>query len=74
MMGLQWLLDSFYELSTCRTYTMGGAAPIPYSHINSYAAAHGLERMFVTTVGYIDALFLKEQQEKDNGKSKDPRT
>lgn len=40
--GMEVFLVAFIELSTCRSITMGGLGPIPWTAINEYAAASGM--------------------------------
>lgn len=38
----EWLWEAFLELTTDRQITMGGVGPIPWSAVNRYATALGL--------------------------------
>jgi hypothetical protein len=57
--GAAWLLEAFHELSTTRSYTMGGAAPIPVDRIWQWSDRFNAPSWFSDAVVSIDAKFLE---------------
>lgn len=68
--GNQWLLNAFYELSTCRQIGMD-LGPIPLTAIQAYSDRHELGELFVLQIMEIDRLWLasrnKDKKVKRNG-------
>lgn len=65
--SLQWLYGAYQELSTCRpSGGMGGPAPIPWTAIREYAAAHGIgdHRYLTGIIRRMDEAFMSHAKEK----------
>lgn len=67
-----WLLEAFWELSTDRPITMGGAGPIPRSAMTEYIVTEGVgdARAFRQIMRSLDNHYLQAVREKhDDGGS-----
>ena len=66
-----YILESFWKLSTCRAIGFGFSGQIPYTAILAYLANErvslDLHRMFVDLIYQLDAVYLKHQQKKAEG-------
>lgn len=56
--GSTWLIEAFYELSTTRSYTMGGAARIPVDRIWAWEERYGAPIWFCDAIMSIDSTWL----------------
>ena len=57
--GATWLLEAFYELSTTRSYTMGGAANIPIDKVWGWADRFDAPLWFSDAIKVIDSRYLE---------------
>ena len=64
--SLAWVWRAWEELSTCRTYHMGGAGPIPWSAIHEWARHRGMgheeEDDLAAFVWALDAELMKREE------------
>ena len=69
-----WYWEAFVDLCSCRSYTFGGAGPIPWTAIDQYATRHGYGdsdsfESFKACVSHLDSLYLvHHQKEIDRGR------
>jgi hypothetical protein len=55
-----WLLEAFYELSTTRSFTMGGASMIPVDKIWAWADRFRAPSWFDGAIMTIDQHWMKQ--------------
>lgn len=66
---MNWIVDAFFELSTERQITMGGAGPIPRSAVTDYMRSEGItnDQTFRSLIRSLDAVYLRTMREKSDG-------
>lgn len=68
--GDNFYITAFYQLSTCRDYSMG-IGPLPYDKVIEYAARAGLDEDMSTIFEYamsaMDQAFLKWKSDEMKG-------
>jgi hypothetical protein len=64
-----WIIEAFWELATCRQWTMAGPAPIPATAIWAYADRYDCPPWFSEVIERTDLAWLRMQSggERDEG-------
>lgn len=62
-----FLVQAFFELSTCRSYSQGAFGPIPWDAIVGFSDRFGMDRdasdYFLKLIRYLDRFWMKWQSD-----------
>jgi len=72
---MDFVLDAFFELSTCRPITATSVAMIPWTAIDQYASRHGFDgedlTHFVEAIRKLDVAYFEDKKGKGLSDGKD---